>query len=91
MDNNTHGEFWAGEINGEKISMFIDGVPDKCKHDDKGEVMSFNDNYEYFKESEIPNYKTDYEGWLKFQKDHKISGGCVSCSKCGKPFSPPMY
>lgn len=20
-----------------------------------------------------------------------LSGGCVSCSKCGKPFEPPLY
>lgn len=91
MDNDTHGEFWAGEIGGKKVSMFIDGVPDKCKHDDKGETMGFNNNYEYFKESEMPNRDTDPQGWIKFQRDHNITGGCVSCSKCGKPFMPPMY
>ena len=91
MDNDTHGEFYSGEIEGKKFSMFIDGVPDKCKHDDDGDVLYFNNNGEYFKESEMPNHHADYEGWLKFQKEHKITGGCVSCSKCGKPFSPPMY
>lgn len=90
-NNDTHGEFWAGEINGERISMFIDGVPDKCQHDSKGEELAFNNNYEYFKKSEMPDYNTDPEAWEKFQRDHKITGGCVSCSKCGKPFSPPMY
>lgn len=23
--------------------------------------------------------------------EHEVCGGCVSCSICGKPFTPPMF
>lgn len=88
FDPNAHGEFVHLPGIG---NAFIDGIPDKCEHDDSGPVLAFNEAGEYFKHSDMPDYFTDYEGWLKFQKDHKINGGCVSCSKCGKPFSPPMF
>lgn len=89
--SNKHSAFIQGQINGEKFSAFIDGIPDKCKHDDNGEILSFNDKGEYFKESEMPNPKTDYDNWLLFQEKHEIRGGCVSCSKCGKPFEPDFF
>jgi hypothetical protein len=70
---------------------FIDGIPDKCEHQWDGPGLSFNDAGEYFKNSDMPDYHSDPDGWYKFQEDHKIRGGCVSCSKCGKPFEPPMF
>lgn len=91
MKNNKHSAFVSGEINGSKFNAFIDGIPDKCDHDDNGEVLAFNDNGEYFKESEMPDYHTNYNAWLEFQEKHKIRGGCVSCSKCGKPFEPDFF
>jgi hypothetical protein len=91
MRKDTHGEFITGKVDGKPFSAFIDGVPDKCQHDDKGEELSFNDAGEYFKASEIPNHEINYDAWIKFQDEHKIRGGCVSCSKCGKPFEPDMF
>ena len=85
---NTHGAFMQFS---DGSTAFVDGIPDTCEHDDDGPVLSFNDTGEYFKDSDMPDYKTDPEGWTKFQEDHDIRGGCVSCSKCGRPFSPPMF
>ena len=85
--DDTHGEC----IMGEGFAYFIDGVPDKCEHDDDGPTLSFNSNGEYFRDDEMPDHKTDLKGWIKFQEDHNIRGGCVSCSKCGKPYSPDMF
>ena len=88
MRKDTHEEFIVGQIDGEKYSAFVTGVPDKCKHDDAGEIMHFNDNYEYWKESELPK---DEDEKLEFMEKNRINGGCVSCSKCGKPFTPDLY
>lgn len=65
---NTHGAFIQFQDGG---TAFIDGIPDTCQHDDDGPVLSFNNDGEYFKDSEMPDYKTDPEGWYKFQDDHK--------------------
>lgn len=91
MRKDTHSDLISGEIDGKKFTAFIDGIPDKCEHDDNGEVLSFNDAGQYFKESEMPDHKTDYDAWVKFQEDNKINGGCVSCSKCGKPFELDLF
>lgn len=91
MRKDTHSEFISGEIDGKPFTAFISGVPDKCQHDDDGEMLSFNDEGEYFKDSDMPDPKTHYDDWVKFQEDHKINGGCVSCSKCGKPFTPDFF
>lgn len=88
FDPNTHGAFIQFK---DGSTAFVDGIPDACDHDDNGPALSFNDRGEYFKDSEMPDYHTDYDAWLKFQQDHDIRGGCVSCSKCGKPYSPPLY
>lgn len=87
MRNDTHGAF----VKGKNFTAFIDGIPDKCEHDDNGPLLSFNDAGEYFKDSDMPDRKTNYKAWEKFQKDHKINGGCVSCSKCGKPYTPDFF
>ncbi|HMG16747.1 MAG TPA: hypothetical protein VK590_14925 [Saprospiraceae bacterium] len=87
MRNDTHGAL----IIGDGFSAFVDGIPDKCEHDDNGPVLSFNSEGEYFKDSEMPDYKTNPDGWRKFQDAHKINGGCVSCSKCGKPYTPDFF
>jgi len=89
--NNTHSAFISGEIGGSKFTAFVDGIPDKCEHDDNGEILSFNHLGQYFKDSEMPNPQTDYDAWVEFQEKHKINGGCVSCSKCGKPFEPDFF
>lgn len=92
MDSNTHSAYIVGEnSDGIRVSAFIDGIPDKCEHNWDGETLSFNDAGEFFKDSEMPDHSSDPVGWVKFQEEHKINGGCVSCSKCGKPFYPPLY
>lgn len=81
MRKDTHEEF----IKVGDFSAFITGVPDTCQHDDDGETLHFNDKGRYWKDSELPD---DHEEKIKFMKDNRINGGCVSCSKCGKPFTP---
>jgi hypothetical protein len=76
---------------GNVSTAFVSGIPDKCEHDDNGETMQFNDAGEYFKESEIPDHKTNYDEWLAFTTKHRLTGGCVSCSKCGKPFELDLF
>ena len=54
--NNTHSAFISGEINGSKFTAFVDGIPDKCEHDDNGEILSFNDLGQYFKVATLISY-----------------------------------
>jgi len=85
MRNDTHS---AIILQDGKPLAFVDGIPDRCEHDDNGEWLHFNDNGEYFRDSEVP--KTFYAS-RKFWKKNKINGGCCSCSKCGKPFRPDFF
>lgn len=91
MRKNTHDEFFSIEHDGKIITGFMSGVPDKCQHDDDGPMLHFNDDGEYFKESDMPDYKTDPEGWEAFNKEHRLTGGCCSCSKCGKPYELDIH
>lgn len=89
MRKDTHEEFIVAENEkGERISMFVSGVPDKCKHDDNGEVMYFNNEGQFWKENELP---LDEDERIEFMEVNNINGGCVSCSKCGKPFTPDVW
>lgn len=81
----------SAHIIGKNFSVFIDGIPDQCDHDDNGPELLFNEEGQYFKTSEVPDFKTDPDACDRFWKENKINGGCVSCSKCGKPFTPPMW
>ena len=82
MRNDTHTEI-IGLGNG--VVAILTGVTDKCQHDDEGPELLFNNDGEYFKRSDVPEGdKAANEFWLI----NKISGGCVSCSKCGKPYTP---
>ena len=71
---------------------FVDGIPDKCQHVWDGETLHFNDEGEYFTDSEVPDNKLN-EGRdaYEFYTLHQISGACASCSKCGKPFEPDIW
>ncbi|MBK7362788.1 MAG: hypothetical protein IPJ01_10870 [Micavibrio sp.] len=89
MRKNHHEEFISfKDKDGNVSNAFITGVPDKCQHDDDGEMMHFNDAGQYFKESELP--KGDKER-MEFMDKHDLRGGCVSCSKCGKPFEIDLF
>lgn len=92
MRKDHHEEFISfKDKDGNVSNAFITGVPDKCDHDDNGEELSFNAIGQYFKASDMPNPKTNYDAWVKFQEDNKINGGCTSCSKCGKPFEIDLF
>lgn len=89
MRKDHHEEFiQITDKDGKVSNAFITGVPDKCQHDDDGEEMHFNDAGQYFKESELPK---DMDERIKFMDEHKLNGGCVSCSKCGKPFEIDLF
>lgn len=96
MDSNTHSAF----IQISKDSdAFIDGVPDKCEHDWTGDEVHF------CKSGKIIYWHT-YRQWARFNSkmrnrliyehqnkidDDPIVGGAVTCKKCKKIFSPPMF
>lgn len=93
-DNNTHGAFIQFKDGG---TAFVDGIPDTCEHDGVGHgyhFVSFIGGGGM--DTMIPDTGQSHEEIEKldeeFRKNGKyISGGCVSCSKCGKPFTPPMF
>lgn len=94
MDNNTHGAFIQLP---DGAHAFIDGIPDQCDHDWNGKgchIISYIGGGGYDKMIPIIDdhpdefYRMDQE--LRLNGKY-ISGGCVSCSKCGKPFEPPMF
>ena len=75
---------------GDATAIICGTKPDhEC--DDKGDTLAFNNSGEYFKMSECPDYYEDSEGFIKWHEDKDICGSTVSCSICGKPFSPKMY
>mgnify|MGYP001588204718 CR=1 FL=1 len=91
MRKDKHEELVTFEHEGKRFSAYITGVPDKCQHDDEGEQYVFNDEGKYWKQSEIPDYKKDNEAYMKFMNENEMRGGCVSCSKCGKPYEPDLH
>jgi hypothetical protein len=89
----------SAHIIGPDFSMFIDGIPDKCDHDDNGDPVY------YSKSGKVIMWHT-YRQWAHLDTaqrtqlifdyhsahiDDPIISGCVACSKCKKPFSPPVY
>ena len=87
MALNTHGALIAGD----RFVAFIDGIPDKCKHDNYGPELWFNNAGEYFRVLSIVPYECDPYGYRQFHEEHSICGGCTSCSKCGKPYTPDLF
>lgn len=90
MPNLSHSTILTDE-NGIAVA-FIDGIPDTCEHDTKGEWLHFNSEGVYFKKSEMPSAELN-EGrdLYEFFVLHELNGGCCSCSKCGKPYSPDLF
>ena len=86
MRKDSHTEVITGVLDGKPFQAILTGVPDDCQHDDDGPALVFNDQGEHWPESDLPDPNTEYAEYEKFYTDHKINGGCVSCSKCGKPF-----
>lgn len=94
FDPNTHGAFIQLP---DGATAFVDGIPDKCEHEWNGKGYHFvshingggTDNL-------IPNTGQLQEELMELdellRKEEKyLSGGCISCSKCGKPFEPSMF
>lgn len=87
---NTHSETITDKDS--KPIAFVDGIPDKCDHVWDGDGYVFNDDGEYFKNSEVPDIKlNDGKDLHEFYILHSIRGGCVSCSKCGTPYEPDFW
>jgi hypothetical protein len=90
-DNNTHGAFIQFS---DGSTAFVDGLPDKCQHDDEGAGYYFigGDGFDELvpntgqTQDELRTLDLHLRAFGKY-----ISGGCVSCSKCGKPYELPMF
>lgn len=73
------------------VTGIICGAKKNHECDDNGPVWLSNNNGEYFNEANRPDWNLDQEGYVKWMEDRNITGGGVSCSICGEPFSPPMF
>ena len=61
---------------GNGFTAIMSGVPDKCEHQWDGK--------QYCETS-------DGEILMEHSDKHNIVGGGVTCSKCEKSFTPPMF
>lgn len=78
--------------------IFIEGDSGKCECDSKGDQIFWSASgktiywHTYREWAHLP---TDARHQLVYQHhdaiDDPIVGGCVTCSKCKEPFSPPMF
>lgn len=93
LDPNTHSAF----IQFKDGTAFIDGIPDKCEHDWNGSgyhiVSKIGGG---MSDKLIANTGHSQEIIEAMDEELRrqgmyLSGGCVSCSKCGKPYEPPMF
>jgi hypothetical protein len=80
------------------MSMFIDGIPDKCDHDWTGdEVMrSASGKIIYWHTyRQWASLCSDARDRLIYEHHEKIDDpiveGAVSCRKCKKVFHPPIF
>lgn len=94
MDANTHSAFAVAD----GMTMFIDGIPDECEHDWTGDCV-------FVAKSGKVVYWHTYRQWANLCSDARnkliheyhesiddpILQGGVSCRKCKKPFSLPMF
>ena len=76
-------------IFGKDFTAILCEIPDKCEHDDKGEIMICINN-EWIPQLKLFPVWMDSEQRRIFSEknDWSITGESVSCSKCGKMFSP---
>lgn len=74
---------------GEFSAIMCGGKVDhECDGD--GPELVFNQE-RYFLKSACPSWEDDPEKAQEWMIENKICGGCVSCSICGSPFTPPLY
>ena len=91
---NTHGAFIQLP---DGANAFVDGIPDKCEHQWDGHgyhIVSYmgggGTDCMIADSGQSQELMEALDTELRKQGKY-ISGGCVSCSKCGKPFEPPMF
>lgn len=95
MNNDTHGELI---ILPDGSHAFIDGVPDDCEHNWNGDSVYYTQSGKRITIQTFlkwAGYTSQYRSKLihNHQNDifDPISSGGVTCSKCKKEWSPPMY
>ena len=67
---NTHSAILTDKAG--KPFVFIDGIPDRCNHVWDGETLHFNNDGEYFKDSEVVGLKPEFVKLL--DKAREIAG-----------------
>jgi len=89
--NNTHGLIIPG-------LAFIDGIPDECQHQLNGPAYYITRSGKYIDYSThkewIPytdQYRQRVVNWYYRMINDPIQESGVTCSKCGKPFSPEIF
>lgn len=95
MTDQTHSAFIALPGGG---NAFIDGIPDTCDHDSKGDVIykAISGKVIYWHTyREWAHLDTKQREALIFKRHQELEDpiieGMSSCSKCKKPFQPPMF
>jgi hypothetical protein len=77
---------------------FVDGIPDQCDHDWNGDEILWSASgkiiywHTYRQWAHLPSREryrliSDYHDEI----EDPVTGGCASCSKCKKAFSPPTF
>lgn len=96
MSPDAHGVFMEFP---DGSRAFVDGIPDICQHDSYGSgyhFISFTREHGGGFCDMIPDTGQTQEEMITMDEELRkngkyLSGGCVSCSKCGKPFTPPLF
>jgi len=85
-------------IVGENFSAFIDGIPDKCDHDDLGGNCHQTVSGKWITPLTFikwTGYTSQLRDKLIYEHQESIDDSVimttVSCSKCKKPFQPNMF
>lgn len=95
MDPNTHSAIIPLS---DGMIAFVDGIPDECDHNWNGDVILWSASgktiywHTYRQWAHLPSRERhrlicDYHDEI----EDPVTGSCVSCSKCKKGFSPPMF
>ncbi len=72
-------------------TAIVCGLKKDHECDSNGPVYAISRDGTYFDIKDRPDWDFDPEGYEKWMEGKNITGGCVSCSICEEPFSPPMF
>jgi len=93
-----NGDMHSAVIIGKDFSCFIDGIPDTCDHDSRGDVVMQSVSgkmiywHTYRQWAHLPaDARTRLVHEYHNQIEDPIVMGTTSCSKCKKIFHPPMF